>query len=287
MGEAGDESGRVGRCRADAASTSARGAQATVYGEAMSARYDMDFEALFGGADRGDIAFFQALALATEGSICEVGAGTGRVLLAVAEVASERVVTGVEPSPAMRARLSARLAEAPGFGAVRVVAGSFEAIPLPDASQGLVFAAFRSFQHVLTTSGQLAALAEMRRVLRSGGVLALDFFDPAPHHLRRTRPTIGVRYRTTRETTVERWESRTVDRVSQCVEVKYRWVERDAEGREVSDEAASYRVRYTYPIELEHLLARAGFVDVDVRADYDGRALGPRPRELVVVCRRP
>lgn len=287
MSEAGNEQRRVDRCRTDSASTSSGEAHATVYGEAMSARYDMDFEALFGGADRGDIAFFEALALATQGPICEVGAGTGRVLLAVAEVASGRVLTGVEPSAAMRARFAARLAEAPGVADVRVVAGSFEAIPLPGASQGLVFGAFRSFQHVLTTSGQLAALAEMRRVLRPGGMLALDFFDPAPHHLRRARPTIGVRYRTARETTVERWESRTVDRVSQCVEVRYRWVERDTDGREVSDESATYRVRYTYPIELEHLLARAGFVDVEVRADYDGRALGPRPRELVVVCRRP
>lgn len=259
----------------------------TFYGDAMSARYDADFEAVFGGRDRGDLAFFQALARATRGPICEVGAGTGRVLLAVAEAVSGRVLSGVEPSDAMRALLAERVTREARGGAVRVLAGSFERIPLRAGSQGLVFGAFRSFQHVLTTEAQLRALAEVRRVLRPGGVLALDLFDPAAHHLRSAAASVDVRYRSTRGTILERRESRVVDRVAQCVEVTYRWLERDAQGVTVSDESATYRVRYTYPIELEHLLARSGFVDIDVRADYAGRRLGPRPRDLVVVCRKP
>ena len=72
---------------------------------------------------------------------------------------------------------------------IDVVAGSFEATSLRTGSQGVVFGAFRSFQHVLTTEAQLAALAECRRILRPGGVLALDLFDPAYHLLRRARPS--------------------------------------------------------------------------------------------------
>lgn len=56
----------------------------TVYGAAQSRRYDADFRALFGGPDRGDLDFFRAMARESEGAICEVGAGTGRVLLALA-----------------------------------------------------------------------------------------------------------------------------------------------------------------------------------------------------------
>ncbi|HRE92308.1 MAG TPA: class I SAM-dependent methyltransferase, partial [Myxococcota bacterium] len=61
---------------------------------------------------------------------------------------------------------------------VEVKDGEFARIPLPDGVLGLVFAAFRSFQHVLEVDEQLAALHEMRRVLRPGGRLALDAFDP-------------------------------------------------------------------------------------------------------------
>jgi len=257
----------------------------TLYGDAMSARYDADFAAIFGSHDRGDLAFFQALALASTGPICEIGAGTGRVTLAVARVAGRRAVTGVEPSPAMRARFAERVGQE--GASVVVAAGSFASIPLASGSQGLVFAAFRSFQHVLDSAGQLAALAEMRRVTRPGGLVALDLFDPAYHLLKRARSTLGVSYRTAEGSFIERWESREVDRVRQRVDVTFRWVERDALGATVRDESATYPVRYTFPFELEHLLARAGFEAIDVRGGYDGRPIGPRPGELVAVCRKP
>ena len=258
----------------------------TSYGDAMSARYDADFDAIFGGGDRGDLPFFQALAEASSGPLCEVGAGTGRVLLAVAEVVGRRRVTGVEPSPAMRARFADRLAQS-GRTNVVISSGSFEVIPLPARSQGLLFGAFRSFQHVLTTEAQLRSLAEVQRVLRPGGLFALDLFDPAYHLLRRARATLGVSYRTARDTTLDRWESREVDRVAQRVDVTFRWVERNDLGLTISDESATYGVRYTFPVELEHLLVRAGFEAVELRGGYDGRPLGPTPRELVVVCRKP
>jgi|GEM_PF-434639 len=257
----------------------------TSYGDAMSARYDEDFEAVFGSLDRGDLSFFQAIAQASSGPICEVGAGTGRVALAVAEVAGRRRVTGVEPSAAMRACFVERLAR--GGRLIDIVPGDFEHIPLVNNSQGLVFGAFRSFQHVLTVAGQLRALAEVMRVLRPGGMFALDLFDPAYHLLRRARASLGMSYRTAHGTSIERWESREIDRVEQRVDVTFRWVERDALGITLGDESATYGVRYTFPVELEHLLVRAGFEAIELRGGYDGRPLGPRPRELVAVCLKP
>lgn len=256
------------------------------YDGAMSARYDADFAAIFGGRDRGDLAFFQRLAREHAGPVCEIGAGTGRVILAVGEVVDGCALTGVEPSDEMRAVFEVRLASGTSRN-VKCMAGSFTSIPLGDASQGLVFSAFRSFQHVLTTDEQLAALAEVRRVLRPGGIFALDLFDPAYRLLRRARPTLGVRYRTADGRLRERWESREIDRVAQRVDVTFRWIEKDVQGRVLVDEAATYGVRYTFPIELEHLLARAGFEAIDVRGGYDGAPRSARSRELVVTCRAP
>jgi ubiquinone/menaquinone biosynthesis C-methylase UbiE len=262
-------------------------ATTTDYDAAMSARYDDDFQAVFGGRDRGDLGFFQDLALASEGGgICEVGAGTGRVILAIAEVVEGRELYGVEPSAAMRAGFQDKLAD-PRYAAVRALAGGFGEIPLAAGSQALVFAAFRSFQHVLTVPEQLRALAEVRRVLRPGGTFALDLFDPAYRLLRRARPKLGVRYATGRGTTRERWESRAIDHLEQRVDVGFRWIERDAQRRIVSDEVASYSVRYTFPFELEHLLARAGFVEIAIRGGYDLAPRSAETHDLVAVCRAP
>lgn len=277
-------------------------APVNAYDKRMAARYDEDFEAIFGGRDRGDLEFFRGLARATDGPIVEVGAGTGRVLLALAEVADpSRVLTGVEPSAAMRElfadkieRLALRAepeVAAPGTSAerLRIAAGSFSAVPLPDASQGLAFAAFRSFQHVLEVEGpdgQLAALAELRRVLRPGGTLALDLIDPAYAMLTDALPAVATRYRTARGTRVERWDGRRVDRLRQLIEVSFRWVEK-AGTSVVAADRASYSIRYTFPWELRHLVARAGFVDIDVRATYDGALLGEVARDLVLTARTP
>ena len=98
------------------------------------------------------------------GDVLEIGAGTGLNL--------EHYPAGVrlvllEPDPHMRRRLAARLAGLP-FSA-EVVPASAEALPFPDSSFDAVVSTL-----VLCSVADLGrALAEVRRVLRPGGRLAL------------------------------------------------------------------------------------------------------------------
>ena len=261
----------------------------SAYPSEMSRRYDEDFEAIFGGADRGDLEFFTTLAALAQGPVCEVGAGTGRVLLPVAAAAPAASVVAIEPSDGMREVLEARVGAADPRVAARVAvrAGSFGELPLPDASQALVFSAFRSFQHVLEADAQLAGLIECRRVLRRGGTLAIDLFDPDYGLLHDTEPTLVARYTRDDGAVVERWDARRVDRLSQRVDVDFRWISRRGRGHIVEDVRASYAIRYTFPFELRHLLARAGFDAVQIYGDYDRSPINARPRELLVVATAP
>ena len=94
--------------------------------------------------------------------VCDLAAGTGKLTRLLAATGAD--VVAVEPVPGMRDELRATTPE------VEVLDGTAEAIPLPDVSVDAVTVAqaFHWFRH-----GQ--ALAEIRRVLRSGGGLAILF----------------------------------------------------------------------------------------------------------------
>jgi ubiquinone/menaquinone biosynthesis C-methylase UbiE len=103
-------------------------------------------------------------------TVVDVGAGTGKLTRLL--VGTHARVIAVEPLEQMRAVL---LVQVPG---VEVLAGTAEALPLPDASVDVVTAAqaFHWFAHE-------AALRELYRVLKPGGFLVLvwnsrDLADP-------------------------------------------------------------------------------------------------------------
>jgi SAM-dependent methyltransferase len=105
------------------------------------------------------------LPLGTDAVVLDVGAGTGKLTRVLAQRYGR--VIAVEPLDGMRAILERVVPAAESH------AGSAEAIPLPDASVDGVLAgqAFHWFAND-------RAVAEMARVLRPGGVLALVWNEP-------------------------------------------------------------------------------------------------------------
>ena len=106
------------------------------------------------------------LALATGERVLDIGSGPGFMAAEMAaEVGPEGSVVGVDPSESMLA--TARRREAP----VEYVAGDALALPFPDESFDAVVAT-QVYEYV---ADMPAALAEARRVLRTGGrLLILD-----------------------------------------------------------------------------------------------------------------
>jgi SAM-dependent methyltransferase len=110
------------------------------------------------------LAAMRALASWDGRVLVDLGCGTGYWLPRYARDADQ--VIGVEPDPALRAAATRRTG---GLAGVRVLAGSAERLPLPDASADVVHARFAYF---LRPGGDLG-LAEVLRVLRPGGSLVM------------------------------------------------------------------------------------------------------------------
>jgi SAM-dependent methyltransferase len=105
--------------------------------------------------------------------IVEVGAGTGRLTIALVDRCDELIA--IEPAAPLRERLTARLA-ARGRGA-RVVEGFFDALPVADRSADLVVTC-----SALTPDpahGGDEGLRELERVCRVGGRVVIVW----PNHL--------------------------------------------------------------------------------------------------------
>jgi len=102
----------------------------------------------------------EAIGLHKGVTVIDLGAGTGKFTPRLVKTGA--TVIAVEPVPAMRATLSAALPE------VMALAGTADAIPLPDGSVDAVICA-QSFHWFATPE----ALREILRVLKPGGRLGL------------------------------------------------------------------------------------------------------------------
>ena len=113
-------------------------------------------------------------ALASGGRILELGVGTGRVALPLAERGLD--VTGLDASEAMIAKLQAK----PGADRLRVIRGSFAKLPsqLDGERFELIFVVFNSFFALLTQAEQVQCFRSVAEHLTADGRFLIEAFVP-------------------------------------------------------------------------------------------------------------
>jgi SAM-dependent methyltransferase len=235
-----------------------------------------------------DVGFFRELAASARGPVLELGCGTGRVAVPLAEAGIS--VVGLDRSRSMLDVAERRRRSLPSEVRRRL---SFVEADMQDFRLGrrfgLVFAAFRVFMVLPDPASQRAALATIGRHVRPGGLVAIDVFDPRldlltvepgpPRAIGEVRhPLTGNLVRVTALDRVN-------DHVSQRFTEHWRFAELDDREGTIREEVETLVLRWTYRCELHHLLELAGF---EVAAEYSDYAGSPPAygHEIVVVARR-
>ena len=243
----------------------------------LAALYDVATAPLEGGPD---VEWFRALARRTGGPILELGCGTGRIAVPIAQEGHH--VVGLDRSAAMleRAERRARRANVE----VRWVEGDMRAFSFDEAF-ALVFVAFNSFLMV-DPNDRWACLARVREHLAPRGRVAIDVFQPNPEIVAGLDG--GV---------IDEWER--VDPETGRAVRKFSSSHANVDGvtqrfwhDETTDDGAVHRIsgtmtlHYLYRRETELLFSEAGFIIETLHGDYDGNPADARSPKLLVVAKR-
>lgn len=235
-----------------------------------------------------DIAFFRRLAATTDDPILELGSGTGRVTVPLAEAG--HTIIGLDRSAAMLAVAERRRRALPAEvrRRLRFVEGDMVDFAL-GRRFGLAFAAFRVFMALPDPERQRAALARIHRHVRPGGLLALDLFDPWLHRITpdpwSAREIDAVRHPVTGRLVRVTGLDHVNDTVAQRFTEHWRFAELDDDGSVIREEVETLTMRWTYRHELRHLLELSGFEPIAEYSDY-AEAPPAYGNEIVIVARR-
>jgi SAM-dependent methyltransferase len=235
----------------------------------------------------GDVEWYVRRAQESGGPVLELGAGTGRITLPIAEagVSIHALDSSAPMVEALAAKLAARSEDV--RRRVTIVAADMRTFDLPERF-ALVIAPFRAFAHNLTDDDRLACLRRVRQHLRPGGRFAFNVFHPSLEYMsRHVGPLAGVwRWVNTFPLPdggfVVRSEANRYDTVRQIVHSHHRYEEFSAGS--VLERTSLHRLElaYLYPPDIRRLLTEAGFSSVTIGGGFDGRPFSQDTDELVV-----
>ncbi|MER6408641.1 class I SAM-dependent methyltransferase [Streptomyces viridosporus] len=239
---------------------------AKLYGDKIADVYDV-WPGDAGPPPDADRAAPFLAALAGDRPALELGVGTGRVAVPLAELGVE--VHGVDSS----ARMLEILKEKSG-GTVHGHQQDFGALDLGERRFGLVFALFNTLFCLLTQDEQIACLRSAAHCLEPDGLLVLQCLNP------RSLPDGGDVGVVELERDGVHLDVSKHDPVAQTVTAHHIVLS------ETGTRFFPYTLRYSHPTELDLMARIAGFELRSRHADYDGAAYRPDSRYHVSVYAR-
>jgi len=209
------------------------------FGEEVAGRYDSWFADLFDPAVVEPVVDLLA-ELARDGAALELGIGTGRIGLPLAQRGVR--VHGIELSEAMVARLYAK----PGAEEIAVTIGDFASATV-EHTFSVANLVFNTIMNLTTQDEQVACFRNVAAHLEPGGCFVIEVMVP---ELRRLPPGETIR--------VISFESATRFGFDEYDVARQGLVSHYYGGEEGSHEVSSWPFRYVWPSELDLMARLAG-----------------------------
>lgn len=218
--------------------------------------------------------------------VLELGCGTGRVSLALAEAGFR--VTAVDRSPGML-ELCERQAQERGLGDMLTLLrlDMRELHGLPSEQYALAICALNTFAYLPTTTDQLRVLRGIRGLLGEGGLLVLDLTPAWPEYLVPRDGEMLLQGSFNDDATgsvLHKFVAGSLDYASQLQNVTLIYDLELADGAltRISEPST---FRWTGRFEMELVLQQAGFAVQHLYGDYDLGDFGEGSTRMIFVAR--
>jgi SAM-dependent methyltransferase len=239
--------------------------------------------------NRPDLEFYLDFAESANGTVLELGCGTGRILIPIAAAGYD--ITGLDFSDHMLDRCRQKLESQPQDvqKRIRLVKSDMAVFDLPETFS-LATAPFRVFQHLISADEQLSCLRCVNNHMEMGGKFV---FDLSRAHFRlikndaHTEETVdfsdhelpdGCKMRRTHRVVATHLTEQYSD-----IEFIYYLTQPDGKEERLI-QAFSFRHFFRY--EVEHLLARCGYSVNHVFGNFDKSPLRDNSPEMIFVAEK-
>ena len=231
-----------------------------------------------------DVPLYVNFAVVVGDPILELGCGSGRLLVPLAEEGFR--VVGTDRSLAMLERARQAVDEAGVGDRVQVLPGEMTAADeVPGGPFGLVIVALNGLLHLPTLEEQRRALLAARRALDPRGQLVVDVLNPVPELLRSFDGSVVHEGTWTLDNgdRLDKFGARRCSPASQRIETDL-WYDVTGAGGALRRVAASFPMRYLHASELRLLLEACGFVDLQFYGSYDLDPFDDAAERIVVTA---
>jgi SAM-dependent methyltransferase len=233
-----------------------------------------------------DVAFYRDAVREFGDPVLELGCGTGRIMMALADAGKR--ITGLDLSERMLERAVKKRAALNKEARERVhlVQGDMTQFDLGETFR-LVIIPFRPFQHLLEVQQQVDCLDCVRKHLSPGGRLILDVFQTDAERMHdpvHMREMLVTEYVTTDGRQVRITERvAAFHRAEQRNDVEMIFSIRHRDGRQ-ERLVFAWPLRYFFRYEVEHLLARCGFRVTALYGSFDRTPIRDDSPEMIFVA---
>jgi len=233
-----------------------------------------------------DVSFYREAAREFGDPVLELGCGTGRITMALAEAGKR--ITGLDLSERMLERAVKKRAalRVEARERLHLVQGNMAGFDLGEKFR-LVIIPFRPFQHLLEVHEQMNCLECARKHLAPGGRLILDVFQTDAERMHdpvHMRETLVTEYNTADGRRVKVGERvAAFRRAEQINDVEMIFSVKHTGGRE-ERLVFAWPLRYFFRYEVEHLLARCGFKVTAEYGNFDRSPIHDDSPEMIFVA---